>query len=172
MFGFAHWVSQVTLPAISWGLSAGRTVLKLFVMLLSVTVLLSACSKDVRRHGYVPPPSDLEKVEVGVSTRDSVVETIGAPTSEGILDKSGFYYVSTTKRKYGFRAQETVRAELVLISFDARDRVSNVERYVTDGKKIVSIERRITDSGANNNTFLRQLLGNLTNFSPAVATGG
>lgn len=154
------------------GLAAARAAARPVVVLMLATVIVAACSKDVRRHGYVPPAEDLAKVEVGKSTRDSVIETVGLPTSEGILDRSGFYYVSTSKRKYGFRAQETVAAELVVISFDSQDRVTNVERYETDGKKIVSIERRVTDSGANNNTFLRQLIGNLTNFSPAVATGG
>lgn len=139
--------------------------------LVLACVVVAACSQDVRRHGYVPPPEDLAKIEVGKSTRDSVVETVGAPSSVDLRDDRGFYYIQTTTRKYGARAQSAVGHRLVVINFDARGVVSNVQEIELEGDKIVSFERRVTDAGANNNTFLRQLLGNLTNFSPGAATG-
>lgn len=131
---------------------------------------LAACASDVRRHGYVPPPDELAKIQVGVTSRDKVVETIGAPTSSGVLNEGGFYYVSTQVKEYGFRAEKIVGRQLVAISFDGRGIVSGVERYDLEDGIAVPIDRRITDSGANNQTFLRQLLGNLTNFNAGSFT--
>lgn len=152
------------------GFPRGRMAVWRILGALSVVLVVAACSSAIRKHGYVPPPEDLAQVQVGVSTRDSVIETIGAPSSSGILNKGGFYYVATYTRKYGARAQRIVSRDLVAISFDSRDVVSGVQRFdLSDGKAVV-LERRITDSGADNQTFLRQLVGNLTNFNPALAT--
>ncbi len=130
-----------------------------------------SCSQELRKHGYVPPPEDLEKIQVGVSTRSSVMEALGAPSSTGVLDGGPFLYINQYKPKYGFRVQKVVKLDGVQIDFDGRDRVSNVTRFDIEDGRVVSLDRRITDSGANNSTFLRQLVGNLTNFNPGVVTG-
>ncbi|MEX0284528.1 MAG: outer membrane protein assembly factor BamE [Paracoccaceae bacterium] len=137
---------------------------------VSVVALLASCSQELRKHGYIPPPEDLEQIKVGVSTRDSVVETIGTPSSQGVLEESGYIYVTDYARKYGFRAQQIVRREALLISFDGRGVVSNVERFDLSDGRVVVLDRRVTDTGATDNTFLRQLIGNLGNFNPALAS--
>lgn len=149
-----------------FGYPRGRiAVLRNAVVVAGLIMMTTACSQSVRNHGYVPPAEDLAKVKVGVSTRDSVIETIGAPSSSGVLNEGGFYYVATRMQKYGVRAPRIIDRELVAISFDRRGVVSGVERYGLEAGKAVPLERRITETGADNKTFLRQLLGNLTNFS-------
>lgn len=130
---------------------------------------LSACSAIYRNHGYVPPAEDLAKVSVGVDTRDSVIETIGAPSSSGVLQDSGFYYVQTRFRHYGPRAPEIVSRELVAISFNPSGTVRNIERFGLEQGRVVTLQRRVTESSLEDKTFLRQLLGNLGNFNPASA---
>lgn len=136
------------------------------ILCAAVMVSLSACVAEFRNHGYVPAEEDLAEIKVGVDNRDSVVESVGAPSSSGVLDTSGYYYVSTRMRHYGMRAPQIVDRSLVAISFDTRGVVSNVERYSLQDGRAIPLERRVTDSGVANKTFLRQLVGNLTNFSP------
>ena len=152
------------------GYPRGRIAVVRNVILAVALVAAASCSQQTRKHGYVPPPEDLEQIKVGVTTRDTVIETIGAPSSSGILNEGGFYYVAEHKRKYGARAQKTISRDLVAIGFDSRGVVSSIERYDLKDGRVVVLEREITDTGADNQTFLRQLIGNLTNFNPGLVT--
>ncbi len=153
-----------------FGYPRGRIAVLRSLAAAAILLVVASCSQDTRKHGYVPPPEDLAQIKVGVSTRDTVIETIGAPSSSGILNEGGFYYVATHTRKYGARAQRIVSRDLVAISFDSRGVVSGVQRFSLEDGRAVPIERRVTDTGADNQTFLRQLVGNLSNFNPGLAT--
>jgi len=122
---------------------------------------------EYRNHGYIPVPEDLAEISVGRDTRETVAETVGTPSSSGVLDASGYYYVATRMRHYGLLGPQIVDRELLAISFDRRGVVSNIERFGLEAGRAIPLERRITDSSVESRTFLRQLLGNLTNFNPA-----
>ena len=130
-----------------------------------------ACSPIFKNHGYVPPPEDLAKIKVGVDTRESVEEAIGAPSSSGVVRDSGYYYVASRIRTSGPRRPEVVARELVAISFDQRGVVRNVERFGLDDGYVIVLDRRVTESNVENTGFLRQLLGNIGNFNPANIPG-
>jgi len=138
--------------------------------LLGLAILsVSACSAVYRNHGYVPSEAELAEIKVGVDTRDSVAESVGAPSSSGVLSDGGYYYVTTKLRHYGPRKPQVVSRELVAISFDPSGVVRNIERYGMQDGQVVAFERRVTSSSVENKTFLRQLLGNLGNFNPGTA---
>ncbi len=127
---------------------------------------LSGCSAQFSNHGYVPPAEDLEQVIVGVDTRASVQETLGAAGSGSVIDDQGFYYVRSRLQTMGFRAPQVVEREVVAISFDQNGTVSNVERFGLEDGAVVALSRRVTSSGVANKSFLRQLLGNIGRFNP------
>jgi outer membrane protein assembly factor BamE (lipoprotein component of BamABCDE complex) len=127
---------------------------------------LAGCSAIYKKHGYVPTEEQLAEVVVGVDTKDSVAETIGAPTASGVLNDGGYYYVSTLMRTRGAGATKPVSRSLVAISFDSRDVVSGIERYSLEDGRVIPLERRVTSSSVEDKTFIRQLLGNLGNFNP------
>lgn len=128
---------------------------------------LVACTAQFRNHGYVPLADDLTNIVVGIDTRDSVAETVGTPSTEGILDNSGYYYVRSRVRHYAYQAPKVIDREVVAITFDKRGVVSNIERYGLEDGKVVSLDRRVTDSAVANLSFLRQLLGSLGKFNAA-----
>ena len=132
----------------------------------TVGLALTACTATYRKHGYVPSPDQLAEVVPGIDTRDSVSETIGVPSSTGVLNDSGYYYVETRFRHYGAAAPKPVSRDLVAISFDTAGVVQGIERYNLADGKVVPLERRVTSSSVQDSTFLRQLLGNLRNFNP------
>lgn len=135
-------------------------------VLAAAVLALAACAPVYRKHGYVPTPDQLAEVVPGVDTRDSVAESIGIPSSTGVLNDSGYYYVATRFRHYGAAAPKPVARDLVAINFDAAGVVQGIERYSLEDGKVVPLERRVTSSGVQDNTFLRQLLGNLGSFNP------
>lgn len=137
---------------------------------LAGAVLLTAlaCTPIYRKHGYVPTRDELAAITPGRDTRDSVIEAIGPPSSSGVLNESGFYYISTQMRHYGPREPKVVDRELVAINFDSRGVVRGVERYGLEHGRVVPLERRVTSSSVSDKTFLRQLLGNLGRIDPST----
>ena len=118
-----------------------------------------ACTQIIRNHGYMPPSEDLSMVLVGVDTRETVSLTIGPPTSGGILDDSGFYYVSSKFRHFGAMAPEEIEREVLAIYFDATGVVSNIERFGLEDGNVIVLSRRVTDNKVRDSSFVRQLLG-------------
>ncbi len=140
--------------------------------LVCVAVLTAAaCAPVYKKHGYVPPPEDLAQIKVGVDTRDTVAEKVGAPGASGVLKDSGYYYVASRVRHYGPRRPEVVERQLVAVSFDQRGVVRNIERFGLDDGYVVVLDRRVTDSSVQDKGFLRQLLGNIGSFNPANIPG-
>lgn len=126
---------------------------------------LAACSNIDRKHGYVPPDEDLEQIVVGVDTVDTVGDVIGRPSTSGILSNSGWYYVQSKFRAYGYRERQEIDRQVVAISFDEDGVVENIERFGLQDGNVIAISRRVTDSNIKGVTFLRQLFGSIGNFA-------
>jgi len=140
--------------------------------LACATVLaVVACTPVYKNHGYVPTPEELADIKVGVDTRTTVEEKVGAPTSSGVLKDSGYYYVRSRVRHYGPKRPEVVERQLVAVSFDQRGVVQNIERFGLEDGYVVVLDRRVTDSSVQDKGFLRQLLGNIGSFNPANVPG-
>ncbi|WP_372885333.1 outer membrane protein assembly factor BamE [Shimia sp.] len=129
-------------------------------------LLAVACTAQIRNHGYVPLPEDLEKITVGVDTRDSVIDAVGSPSASGVLDESGYYYVRTQVRHFGASKPKVVSRRMVAITFDGRGLVRNVEEYALEDGKVVPLTRRVTDNDIQTISILHQLLKGIGNFSP------
>lgn len=129
----------------------------------------TACTPIYKKHGYAPSQAELAELKVGVDTRDSVIEAVGAPGASGVLKDSGYYYVVSRFRHYGPKQPEVVSRELVAITFDQRGVLRNIERYTLEDGIVVPLERRVTSSSVEDKTFLRQLLGSIGSFNPANA---
>jgi outer membrane protein assembly factor BamE (lipoprotein component of BamABCDE complex) len=137
------------------------------VAMIGGLMTVVACSAQYRNHGYVPPSEDLANIVVGVDTRDSVAETIGTPTTGGVLEDHGYYYVRSRVRHYAYQSPSVIEREVLAITFDTRGVVRNIERFGLEDGNVVPLERRVTDSAVSNLSFLRQLLGSLGRFSAA-----
>lgn len=136
--------------------------------LACVVCSLAACAPTFQNHGYIPFDEDLALITVGVDTRETVVETVGSPTSTGISSEDAFYYVSSRFRHFAFLAPEEISREVLAISFDERGVVRNIERFGLEDGRIVVLSRRVTDDNLPDTTFLGQLLDNIGNFDPST----
>ena len=145
----------------------GRTRLSALVLVFAV----AACSATFENHGYVPTDRELEEVIVGVDTRDTVADVIGQPSSAGVLNSSGYYYVQSRWRNYAYRAPEVIDRQVLAISFDDSGVVENIERFTLEDGRVIALSRRVTDSNIKGVSFLRQLLGNLGNFDAGQLLG-
>ncbi|MDQ7070130.1 MAG: outer membrane protein assembly factor BamE [Rhodobacterales bacterium] len=141
---------------------------KIIIRTALVAVLVvgvAGCTATYRDHGYVPTEDEVSEIIVGVDTRASVETAIGIPGITGVLDEGGLYYVQSRVKQFAFYKPEVVEREVLAISFNQAQVVSNIERFSLADGQIVPLSRRVTSSSVLNNGFLRQLLGNLGRFT-------
>ena len=122
---------------------------------------LGGCVASFANHGYAPSDEELENIIVGVDSRASVEETIGRPSSTGVLRDNAWYYVSSRVKTLGMKAPEIVDRQLVAISFDKRGIVTNIERFTLKDGRVIALNRRVTETGIKGVSFIRQALGNI-----------
>ncbi len=134
--------------------------------------LVTACTTLYRDHGYMPLAEDLSLLQVGVDTRETVATTVGTPTSGGVLDGSGYYYVASRFRHVAFFEPEETEREVLAISFDDSGVMRNIERFGLQDGRVVVLSRRVTDDNIRDTTFIRQLLGSLGNFDAGTLLSG
>lgn len=142
------------------GAIQGKTAIKRGVAAVALIAIIG-CTPIIRNHGYMPPAEELALIAVGVDTRESVILNVGPPTSGGVLNESGYYYVQSKFRHYGPYAPEEIEREVLAISFDANGVVSNIERFGLQDGNVIVLSRRVTDDQARDSTFIRQLLGSI-----------
>lgn len=135
-------------------------------------LVLVACSPVARFHGYAPDDAQLSDIEVGRDTRETVEQKIGRPGISGVMEGSGWFYVQSDWIDEGWRAPVEVDRQIVSITFDSADRVSNIERFGLEDGEIVALSRRVTDTGPSGMSVLRQLMSNFGRFNPAQMLGG
>lgn len=142
------------------------------IVTLVAVLGLAACTAQYRNHGYVPDEQVLDQVVVGVDTRDTVLDVVGAPTTSGVLDTGDFYYIRSRVKTFAYQRPEVVERTVLAISFDPRGVVSNIETFGLQDGQVVRLESRVTSSSTQDKTFIRQLLGNLGRFDAAGVLGG
>ncbi len=147
-----------------------NTLMRMVLAVMAVGLVLAACSPIMRYHGYAPSDETLSQIEVGRDNRQSVAEKIGMPGMGGVIEGSGWYYVQSDWRQMGPRAPVEVDRQVVAITFDGRDVVSNVERFGLADGEIVALSRRVTDTGPRGLTVLQSIFGVLGRFSPQMLT--
>lgn len=127
--------------------------------LVSVLAIVAGCTQMERFHGFVPPAEEIATLDVGSTTKDEVISLFGPPISERALQNNTIYYASSQFRSFGPFAPEEVDRQVLAIDFDASDRVRNISRYTLEDGQVVVLDRRVTEDGINDVTFLNQLLG-------------
>lgn len=139
-----------------------------FVAVLGLT---AGCAQMDRFHGFVPPEAEVASLAIGQTTKDEVIGRFGPPMSERALENNTIYYAASQFRYFGPFAPEEVDRQILAIDFDGRDRVRNVTRYTLEDGRVVVLDRRVTEDGINDVTFLSQLLGSFGRIDAAQILG-
>ncbi|MEL7253118.1 MAG: outer membrane protein assembly factor BamE [Pseudomonadota bacterium] len=138
--------------------------------LLSLLVVMG-CATQYRNHGYVPSEETLKQLTVGVDTRATVDEVVGAPSTSGVLTDGDYYYVRSRVAARGAFRPQVVDRQVLAISFNANDTIRNIERFGLEDGQVVPLTRRVTDSSVVGNGFLRQVFGNIGALDPGSLFG-
>lgn len=145
------------------GISGGRSGKGRIGLVLGLVLALalSACSAVYQNHGYVPSDEELALIEVGKDSRETVAATLGRPSSEGLLNDVGWFYVQSRWKQSGVMEPKEIDRQVVSITFSEAGKVENVERFGLEQGRVVTLSRRVTDSNVKGVGFLKQLMGNI-----------
>ena len=133
--------------------------LRFFVFSL-LTCLFISCTTNIKNHGYIPSKSDLDTLVIGKDNKESVSKKIGLPATAGL--EGSFYYVRSTFNAPGFRSAQLIDRTVVLLSFDKRNLLRNIETFSVDKKTVVRLDYRVTETGLENKSILQQIIGSIS----------
>jgi outer membrane protein assembly factor BamE (lipoprotein component of BamABCDE complex) len=128
-------------------------------LILALVASVAACSPVYRNHGYVPTEQDLALIEVGTDTRETVGQKIGRPSTQGLLNDVGWFYVQSRYKHFGPRAPKEIERQVLAVTFNEAGTVENIARYGLEDGKVVEISRRVTETNVKGLTVIQQILG-------------
>ena len=133
--------------------------LRVYVVILLTSVLFS-CTTNIKNHGYIPSKSDLETLVIGKDTKQSVAKKIGLPATAGL--EGAYYYVRSTFNAPGFKSAQLVDRTVVVLSFDQRSKLKNIETFNVDNGNFIRLDYRVTETGLDNKNILQQIIGSIS----------
>jgi outer membrane protein assembly factor BamE (lipoprotein component of BamABCDE complex) len=136
------------------------------VALVALAAVVS-CAPVYRNHGYVPAPDELALVEVGVDTRETLAQKIGRPSTSGLLNDVGWFYVQSRYKNVGYRQPKEIERQVLAVTFSDAGVVQNIATYGLEDGKVVAISRRVTETNIKGIGFIRQLFGSFGRISAA-----
>ena len=141
--------------------------LRACVVILLTSVHLS-CTTNIKNHGYIPSKSDLETLVIGKDTKQSISKKIGLPATAGL--EGAYYYVRSTFNAPGFKSAQLVDRTVVVLSFDQRSKLKNIETFNVDNGNFVRLDYRVTETGLDNKNILQQIIGSIS--GPSASSFG
>tara|TARA_B100000963_G_C22535438_1_gene629547 strand:- start:76 stop:498 length:423 start_codon:yes stop_codon:yes gene_type:complete len=129
-------------------------------IIISITSLVLSCTTNIKNYGYIPSKSDLENLVIGSDTRQSITKKIGLPATAGL--EGAYYYVKSTFNAPGFKAAKLVDRRVVVVSFDQRSKLKNIETFNVDNGNFVRLDYRVTETGLDNTNILQQIIGSIS----------
>lgn len=138
----------------------GITKRGLASVLIAGSLLVSGCSEDIRKSGYFPLEHELAAVSVGSSSRADVLATLGSPSVGGVEDDN-LIYIGQRARYFGPFPAQLVERQVVVVSFDSRDRVANVQTLGLEDGQVVVLSQRVTEQVGGDLSVFKQIFGNI-----------
>lgn len=133
--------------------------------------LTAGCSPKTANRGNIPPPSQLEKLEVGKHTMEYVRGVLGTPSTVGTFDQNVWYYIGRRTERWAFFEESVLEQQVVAVYFDSSGKIEHIQTYdESDARKIEMVERK-TPTAGHELGVVEQIIGNLGRFNkPAAAS--
>jgi outer membrane protein assembly factor BamE (lipoprotein component of BamABCDE complex) len=151
------------------GFSSGK--LRNQLAALGLVAFVAGCAPIDRFHGFIPPQEELATLQVGVTTKEQAITLFGSPIADRALQNNTIYYASSQIRIMGPFAPQIVDRQVLAIDFDANDVMRNVSTYTLQDGRVVVLDRRVTEDGINDVSFLGQLLGSFGRLDAGTILG-
>lgn len=142
-----------------------RTRALILVAVLAAIFALTACSARVDTRGNLPDPDVVAQITPGEDDRNTVIETLGSPSTTAVFDEEVWYYISQRTETLAFFAPKVVERQVLIVHFDERGIVTAIEALGLDDSRTIEHVERTTPTAGNELTFIDQLVGNFGRFN-------
>lgn len=132
--------------------------LRVSVVILLISFVLS-CTSNIKNHGYIPSKLELDALVIGKDTKKSVGEKVGLPATAGL--EGSYYYVRSKLNALGFQSDQIIDRTVVVLSFDKRGKLKNIETFNVDNENFVRLDYRVTETGLDDKNILQQIIGSI-----------
>ena len=116
----------------------------------------------------MPPKEYVDDLVVGVDTRGSVAESLGAPSSGGLMRENAYFYVRSQMRQGALARPTEVNREVLVLSFNIQGVLSNIERFGLQDGNVISLEYRVTKAAGPELGLIRQIIGSVGGSAPSL----
>jgi outer membrane protein assembly factor BamE (lipoprotein component of BamABCDE complex) len=137
----------------------------LCLLLTTAVAGLSACGNTVQLRGNTPEPEDIAEIQLGVHSRQDVIDLLGSPSTVSTFEDRRWYYIGQKTQEVAFMKPEVLDRSVLVITFDEVGLVESTSNYSMADAQDVDPVDRITPTEGRDLTLLQQLFGNVGKFS-------
>lgn len=143
--------------------------------LILTCAVLAACTPTQATRGNIVEDFRMAEIVPGVSTRTSVLQSLGSPSTQAPFDENVWYYIGQKTEKTGIFDPKVVDKKIVVVAFNNEGVVQTIEKVDAAEIDVPNVRRKTPTSG-NEITVMQQLLGNVGRFNKpegsAIDTAG
>lgn len=143
-----------------------------FFFVLFLLLGLSGCESTYNWRGNFPSKEQVEKIQVGGSSKADVLKILGAPTHRQLFDGNGWYYVGEENEVTAFLDPEVLKRQVVHITFDAKGYVTNVSVSQGTDAKEVSMQEDKTPTLGRDPAFFKEFFGTIGKYDEGKHKSG
>jgi outer membrane protein assembly factor BamE (lipoprotein component of BamABCDE complex) len=127
----------------------------------------AACAPVQTYNGFRADRNNIEipDPQVGVDTRDTVMQRFGSPSTTAVFDQTSWYYLSAVQERVAFYSPRITDRRVMVVRFDG-ETVSGVEKYGLERGRVISYNDDVTPTRGRELGVIEQLLGNVGAGSP------
>jgi outer membrane protein assembly factor BamE (lipoprotein component of BamABCDE complex) len=131
----------------------------------AVALAAASCTGRVDTRGNLADPEVVSQITPGESTRGTVEDLLGSPTTIATFNDQTWYYIGRKTEKFAFFRPEVLEQQVVAIHFDPDGVVDDVKLYGPEDAREVELVDRATPTAGKELSFLQQIFGNLGRFN-------
>lgn len=134
---------------------------------VALTAATAACAPVQTYNGFRADRNNEEipDPQVGVDTRDTVMQRFGSPSTTAVFDQTAWYYVSSVQERMAFYEPRTIERRVMVVHFDG-DTVTGVEKYGMERGRLVAYNEEETPTRGRELGVVEQLLGSVGRSMP------
>lgn len=141
-----------------------------WLLVFVLGLVLAGCYPTIDHRGFNPEQMQLEKIQVNVSTKETVQDVLGSPSTTSLFPVEGknwtnWYYIYRKTETTSFFEPKVVDQLVVKVTLDAQDIVRNVEtKKGVQGEEIKATKERTPTTGYES-SVMKDIFGNFNKYS-------
>jgi outer membrane protein assembly factor BamE (lipoprotein component of BamABCDE complex) len=126
----------------------------------------SAGMNEEYTRGFVMDEGLIAQIKPGMDVQ-TVLTTLGTPSTTSTVGNRTFYYISqTVRRRFQFQDLTVVDQKVLVVYFNKAFKVERIANYGLKDGVIFDFISRTTETGGEEQSFLRNLFRGVTRFTP------